>query len=180
MGKSRRPWLRVSSICWGETRALREECERLRGLLRRDELTGLLNRQGTLDELERWDAQWTAVYLDVDDFKSLNDQLGHFGADDVLRSIGASLQAIASARLGIAGRLGGDEFVVCLPGYFNELATARLLHTIRGGLEVRVSIGVARGASGAYEVLREADVAMYVDKRSRYRQGTQRPGGHRC
>jgi GGDEF domain-containing protein len=95
-----------------------------------DPLTGLLNRRGLEERLERelHDAQaerspLSLIVLDCDDFKDVNDRAGHEFGDALLREIGHVLGSIASD-VGCAARLGGDEFVVMLPATEADLAEA--------------------------------------------------------
>jgi diguanylate cyclase (GGDEF)-like protein len=92
----------------------------LADLARRDPLTGLLNHTtfGTAvdDELfraRRYERGLTLVYVDVDDFKRINDTLGHLEGDRVLQRVSSILTESLRAS-DLAGRLGGDEFAVCL------------------------------------------------------------------
>ncbi|MGC4192447.1 MAG: diguanylate cyclase [Thermomicrobiales bacterium] len=101
----------------------RELSARLEQMVHTEPLTGLLNRRGFLDRLHAWieahdaageaDRPGTAVvcYIDLDEFKSVNDRYGHAAGDAVLMAIGDRLQALAEGR-GFVGRIGGDEFVL--------------------------------------------------------------------
>ncbi|WP_375478415.1 putative bifunctional diguanylate cyclase/phosphodiesterase [uncultured Jatrophihabitans sp.] len=151
-----------------------------------DPLTGLANRQLFADRLEHALAgrvgtarSLVVLYCDLDEFKIVNDSLGHGVGDLVLREVARRIDAVV--RVGdTAARLGGDEFAVLLEdtGMTEALATAqRILESLaepiaveddaEHGLSVRCSIGVAdgaRGELGADEVLRNADAAMYLAK----------------
>jgi diguanylate cyclase (GGDEF)-like protein len=92
----------------------------LADLARRDALTGLLNHAAfgaAVDEelyrARRYERGLTLVYLDVDDFKRINDTLGHLEGDRVLKRV-ASILTESLRASDVAGRLGGDEFAVCL------------------------------------------------------------------
>lgn len=150
-----------------------------------DPLTGLPNRALFLDRLHRALSRarrkQTAVavmYLDLDNFKLVNDSLGHKAGDELLVHLGQRIQACL--RTGdSAARLGGDEFTVLL----EQLADVgdvvrvaeRILDQLRGPVVVGgqemyagLSIGITICAAGAGEpgdLLREADVAMYRAKR---------------
>ena len=92
-----------------------EEAEHI--LARTDRLTGLLNRLGFDEELARAaeSAESVAIaFLDLDDFKSVNDTYGHDVGDDVLRAAAARIAGAVRGR-DIAARIGGDEFVVIFP-----------------------------------------------------------------
>ncbi len=155
----------------------------------RDPLTGLLNRTAIMDRLAgviesaRAHQHGAAVlFIDLDDFKSVNDRYGHAAGDDLLRTVAQRIRDCVRAN-DLVGRLGGDEFVVVTPdlpaaGIASELAR-RLEIEIRGivlgGGErlVTGSIGVAvideiTGSSA--ELLALADRRMYETKRTRRRR----------
>ncbi|GIJ45746.1 hypothetical protein Val02_26320 [Virgisporangium aliadipatigenens] len=147
-----------------------------------DELTGLPNRtmfaRATDAALSGGDPLRTAVALvDLDDFKSINDRLGHTVGDALLRAVGQRL--VTGVRpTDIVARLGGDEFAVLLRDVEPERRMAHVQRIVdelsvpvnaRGhDLLVRASVGVACGgpALDSGELLRRADVAMYTAKES--------------
>jgi diguanylate cyclase (GGDEF)-like protein len=153
---------------------------------RRDGLTGLLNHaafgRAVDDELERarrYERGLTVVYIDVDDFKQVNDTYGHPEGDRVLRRI-AALMTESMRGSDLAGRLGGDEFAVCLIESDAETGgrfLARLNDLIdeerAGGRlppECTVSAGLARfpdEAVSADALFRLADSRLYDAKRER-------------
>src|SRR5688572_5637761 len=100
---------------------LKESLIRERGLSRTDPLTSLLNRRAFYEEATRILALCrrkgrpvTLAYIDLDNFKTVNNTLGHQAGDDLLRNVGALL--VASTRPSdLCARLGGDEFAVLLP-----------------------------------------------------------------
>ena len=151
-----------------------------------DPLTGLANRTLLLDrirlELARAGRPGSGValfYLDVDDFKAINDRCGHDGGDEVLVRVARRL--VSAVRPGdTVGRIGGDEFVVVCGGLDTDDATADMQTRIEeavarplvlgGGTElVTASVGVAigRGADEPEALLRRADESMYEAKRKR-------------
>jgi diguanylate cyclase (GGDEF)-like protein len=148
-----------------------------------DSLTGMLNRRGLeergaleLARARRDGKPLSALALDVDHFKLLNDGYGHAAGDAVLRHVAKALAGSIRAVDAVA-RLGGDEFVVILPGASCEEAKAvadRLRDAVRdrnGGRTppVTLSIGVATGAPEADSLERlwhSADLAMYEAKRA--------------
>lgn len=153
-----------------------------------DALTGLANRQGLSDEVEQMfgpvgqrapdGCEVTVVCLDVDGFKRINDQLGHATGDALLVEIAARMRELV--RVGdVAARLGGDEFALVL-GDVGAEAGQRVAERARlrmrgtaGVLDLpwSVSIGTAyarvSNADDVTRLLRQADMAMYEDKRAR-------------
>jgi diguanylate cyclase (GGDEF)-like protein len=158
--------------------------ERMRHRALHDPLTGLPNRTLFTDRLtqalahaRRSGAAVGVLFLDLDDFKLVNDSLGHGAGDELLRALGQRLDATLRTGDTVA-RFGGDEFVLIaddLGGAHEALAIAeRTLTALQepfrlGGGEhyVTVSIGVAvadGGARDAGDLIREADAAMYRAK----------------
>ncbi len=150
-----------------------------------DSVTGLPNRRHFVQHLEsvlartgRTKGRCAVLFIDLDDFKMVNDRLGHLGGDQVLRTVG---QLIGGAlRAGdIVARLGGDEFVVCcdnLDGPEDALVVAgRITEAMiepfrieRDETVASASIGIALAgpASTAEGLLRNADMAMYAAKQA--------------
>jgi diguanylate cyclase (GGDEF)-like protein/PAS domain S-box-containing protein len=145
-----------------------------------DELTGLANRRTFLDRVDAGLAgadHLAVLFIDLDDFKGMNDNLGHSVGDRVLRIVADRLRSTIRPT-DLAARLGGDEFGILLTGVETnigpEAAAERLLEAINAPLEVgsatlrlSASIGIAVGRSGAHstDVITEADLAMYAAKR---------------
>ncbi|MFN8022761.1 MAG: GGDEF and EAL domain-containing protein [Acidimicrobiales bacterium] len=158
--------------------------ERLRAQARQDELTGLPNRRAFLEVLDTRLADpdgrcGAVVILDLDEFKDINDSLGHEMGDQLLHRIGRTIVEQAGPR-DVVARLGGDEFalLLCGEGPAETIASVeRLVAAINRPvlvgdlrLRVRASAGVvpvsaASGCHDASELLRCADVAMYEAKR---------------
>jgi diguanylate cyclase (GGDEF)-like protein/PAS domain S-box-containing protein len=151
-----------------------------------DALTGLPNRALLLDRLEQAvervrsssSDEVAVLFIDLDRFKAVNDELGHDVGDELLRVVAARLAGALRA-IDVVARLGGDEFVVLCPGLGRaeaEDVAVRLLRAVSstpvhvGGqmVEVTASVGVsvAVGADDhhAEGLLREADAAMYQAK----------------
>ncbi len=151
---------------------------------RTDPLTGLQNRTTAAGTLPGGTLiSGVVAVLDMDDFKRVNDELGHLAGDEVLREVGRLIRA--SVRGGdLAFRWGGDEFVLIFQNETEETAMTRLLRIearlsefhLRGfsPLPMRVSWGVAEGHGGRlYDLVAEADDRMYGMKRDRKRTGVQ-------
>ena len=146
-----------------------------------DALSGCLNRAATVTALERalrQSSQVAVAYIDLDRFKSVNDELGHAAGDELLRVAAARLRSVVRIDDRV-GRMGGDEFVVISPqgtGPFEANALLeRLTEAVNGDvafarrrIPLRASIGVALSEPGeldAAAVLSRADATMYEAKR---------------
>ncbi len=148
-----------------------------------DPLTDLANRALFREAVEKAMARMArtghavaVVFLDVDDFKDVNDSLGHAAGDRLLEAIAQRLSGCVRP-YDVAARLGGDEFAVLLEAAGEEVASrvaARIIDAMQApitidGLEISthasLGIAVAKGPSvGVDELLRNADVAMYRAK----------------
>jgi diguanylate cyclase (GGDEF)-like protein len=159
-----------------EVRALRERVRELEACVECDPLTGILNRRGFERELERIIAdvdrhgtRAALIYLDLDDFKSVNDRNGHVAGDAVLRQVATTLRRNVRASDAVA-RLGGDEFAVLLHNMTERGAIARAA-ALEGAIAatIPVSTGVAMLLPGekAAVALARADGSMYMFKRER-------------
>ena len=154
---------------------------------RRDGLTGVYNRR-YLDEAMRLQWQMASetgrslalLMIDIDHFKSINDQHGHGAGDDCLRVLGRLLEGCFPEHGAIVARYGGEEFTVVLPGHDRETALQRAEHlratiaqrafeTEAGAIAITVSIGVAAidppAVLGASELRKRSDEALYAAKR---------------
>jgi diguanylate cyclase (GGDEF)-like protein/PAS domain S-box-containing protein len=154
-----------------------------------DVVTGLANRalfkdriEHALARCEREDKPVSVLLMDLDDFKTINDSLGHEAGDLMLAEVGERVKDSLRAA-DTAARLGGDEFAVLLEDGGEGLGAADVAVRILASLEapfhlegkevfVRASIGIAMAdefadaGGGADELLRNADVAMYMAKES--------------
>ncbi|HTU79431.1 MAG TPA: EAL domain-containing protein, partial [Solirubrobacteraceae bacterium] len=150
-----------------------------------DALTGLPNRTLIRDRLEqmlaraaRGHGRVAALFIDIDNFKAVNDTLGHEAGDQLLQAVAARLDGVLRGSDAL-GRLGGDEFVVICEELTleagPELIAERMLEALKPSFElgpeqetrftVGASIGIAlAGQTSAAELLREADIAMYRAK----------------
>ncbi len=161
------------------TARLRGRTRRAQHLADHDALTGLLSRSAFeqhLDQLVRAGEPAAVVLADLDDFKRINDALGHPGGDVLLRHAASAL--VAATPGGLVARLGGDEFALLLPGVDSlldaENALARLHETLRTEVDIEgipVSPAASLGAvlfpsqcSSAVGLLQRADTAMHVAK----------------
>ena len=148
-----------------------------------DALTGLPNRALIADRIEqllarsrRNDSTAAVLFIDIDEFKNINDTLGHEAGDQLLRSVAARLTTGLRA-VDTVGRLGGDEFIVLIDGepqIAAELVAERVQDVMRqpfrldcspAPIMVTTSVGIAEGVrNNAGELLRDADMALYQAK----------------
>jgi diguanylate cyclase (GGDEF)-like protein/PAS domain S-box-containing protein len=149
----------------------------LRALADRDPMTGLLNRRRFDEELRahlersrRYGPEGAVVVLDVDDFKSVNDTLGHHAGDELIVAVGVLLRERLRSS-DVVGRVGGDEFAILLPRATRDeaaLVAEALVLGVRDELGVTISLGVAMvghgGCDSGEELMIAADRAMYEAK----------------
>ena len=150
-----------------------------------DELTGLPNRRlfaarltGAIEFAARRDTNLAVVVVDVNDFKTINDTLGHLAGDQVLREVAATLRKNIRASDTVA-RLGGDEFIIVASEMASESSVERFVTSLQNAIErpiivndqamvVSASVGFSvypRDAKDATRLLRIADQRMYALKR---------------
>lgn len=153
---------------------------RLNELLRQDELTASLNKRSFYEEAQReikrairYKHPTSFLMIDIDNFKSINDQLGHIQGDKILRQIADQIR-LSLRTTDLVSRFGGDEFVVILP---------ETKITIAQKIAERIVATTAREATGAYTVsiglaalvnetdtvetvLNRADLALYKAKKA--------------
>lgn len=183
-------WLLVSDLgramrqLEAEKRALQESHARIEVLAQRDSLTGLSNRSLArerlgflLQQARRNGAMVAVMFLDLDNFKTINDSLGHAAGDDLLCQVADKLRACVRESDTVA-RVSGDEFLILLGDLQDEDAivavVAKVTHVLGRafaieGVEVLVtaSLGVAvapRDGDTADVLLKNADTAMYQAK----------------
>ncbi len=177
-----------------EYRTVRSEAE-LETLSTMDSVTGLLNRHGFTARFEeerrrcqRSETIGALLFLDLNKFKALNDEYGHDAGDLILVEVGRRIKGCLRMT-DVVARIGGDEFValMCPAGDDDAAAIEQASATVRGvhqrlseGYDIRIngasvhyqtssSIGIATfdGASDPADVLRQADQAMYREKKAR-------------
>lgn len=163
---------------WRETEA------RIQHISETDRLTGLPNRQTLQIKLSSWlanpsanDVSLAIMCLDLDNFKTINDSLGHEVGDGLLRKVADRLRSCLQEQ-DILSRQGGDEFTIVLVNYPDSTAIARaasqLLHTLahtfyvdEHELSLSASIGISvypENGTDVSTLLRNADTAMYSAK----------------
>jgi diguanylate cyclase (GGDEF)-like protein len=179
----------VQVLARGRARALRmveEKTGQLRHQALHDALTGLPNRALIMDRAEQMLAharrngtEASAMFMDLDGFKGVNDTFGHPVGDELLRTVAERIGGVLRETDTI-GRLGGDEFVVLVEGGAAQIAE-RILEVLRepfdllgtgSEISLTTSIGIATGdREAAKDLLRDADIALYEAKgagRNRY------------
>ncbi len=164
-----------------------ERTGELKRMALHDPLTGLPNRALVIDRAtqllartKREDMDVGVLFIDLDNFKDVNDTLGHQRGDQLLVAVASRLTA-AVRPSDTVGRLGGDEFVVLLEDHSGEASPEEVADRILGilsrpfildekeqiMLSVRASIGIAIGyRENADNLLRDADIALYQAKQS--------------
>ncbi len=160
---------------------LRVSLDREKSLARVDHLTGAANTRSFLETLRnevdrsrRYKRPFTLVYMDLDNFKAMNDSFGHATGDDLLQTV-ASLVRSQVRSTDVVARLGGDEFGLLLPEADRKAAETAIakvrdgliLEMGRRGWPVTVSIGVLTSSDtslGVDELLKEVDQLMYASK----------------
>ena len=172
----------VAGIAMSAFRHLRRTQAALEDLAIHDPLTRVLNARAFTDRLvqeldrsRRYHRPLALLYLDLDDFKRVNDSHGHQTGDAVLRLVADSISK-AVRQADVVGRLGGDEFAVLMPETDAEVAdgaavrlAAGLRTVFKGTPAVTASIGVVSCTAATAttdDLLRRADQAMYEAKRA--------------
>jgi diguanylate cyclase (GGDEF)-like protein len=161
---------------------LRRAVDREKESARTDVLTGVSNRRhfveltaADLGFSRRYNRPMTIAYLDLDNFKQVNDQLGHRAGDELLRSVARTIRSRLRVTDAV-GRLGGDEFAICLPETGAEAATVvlgELRNHVAAALPeacrfVTISIGMvtfANPPATVDELLERTDFVLYAAKR---------------
>ena len=160
--------------------------EQLQYLAAHDSLTNLYNRREfetlldkTISNCRRERCSFALLLIDMDNFKQINDTLGHIRGDNFLKQFAAELNAL-TRKGDILSRIGGDEFTLITPKLLSPLSTQRLAERIINGLnlsyiigngieKITVSIGISiypYDGETTEELLKNADSAMYQAKKS--------------
>lgn len=165
---------------------VKQQTQQLEVLAFKDELTGLANRRFLIEQLEqslltvKRNGKYLAlIYLDLDDFKRVNDSMGHEMGDKLLIEVASRIRE-SVRKSDIVGRLGGDEFAVVLLD-MNSPDNARAVagkiienikkpiqlgsHQVVVGATMGITLAPDDGQSGV-ELFRNADLAMYASKRA--------------
>lgn len=156
---------------------------KIRYLAHYDSLTGLLNRallmdhlQTSIDRCDRYEQSCSLLYIDVDNFKQVNDNYGHEAGDILLKTVSSRILKHCRST-DSAARLGGDEFAILLEQIDRKntgITAEKILRAVSEPVlldgipfEISLSIGIAHyphTASNARELIRQADEAMYRAK----------------
>ncbi|OUS27289.1 hypothetical protein A9Q99_14835 [Gammaproteobacteria bacterium 45_16_T64] len=158
----------------------------MRFIAQHDDLTGLANRSLFIENLKRAiirskrdHSHFAVFFIDLDNFKSINDTLGHEAGDELLTIIGQRIQASIRGE-DIVGRLGGDEFSVLIEGISDKSSLVKISQQLldivkepviiyRKPVQTTVSLGIAtypHCAHTAHDLIKCADMAMYKAKNS--------------
>jgi len=174
-------YVAVVSVAMAGLQRLRRSQAELAKLVIQDQLTNVLNARAFADRLaqeldrnRRYPHPLSLLYLDLDNFKVINDTHGHQTGDAVLRLVADAMRG-SVRQADVVGRLGGDEFAVLLPETDAQLADAAakrlvagLRNVFKGTPSVTASIGVVSCSAtdaSTDDLLRRADQAMYDAKR---------------
>jgi diguanylate cyclase (GGDEF)-like protein len=186
VGVVRDGWLHSLWSTWRDISQRRTALQALEHQARHDALTGLPNRKWIAERLQELLAAESAqtegvalLLMDLDHFKEINDALGHFAGDQLLKLVGPRLTPLLAAHGGEIARLGGDEFALIVPRCGAEESVQALARELGDALRKPFQVGLLRlaidasiGAAmypahgqDASSLMRCADVAMYEAKR---------------
>lgn len=147
--------------------ALETARETIRQLAIKDELTGLLNRRGLNEQMAMWadgKKRFTAIlHIDLDEFKGINDRLGHQAGDRVLQVAAERLQAISRPQ-DVLARWGGDEFVLLAGELRTPHDITSLARSVVIAFEEPVVLGQASATAGASVGVAWADAKASPDR----------------
>ncbi|WP_457640193.1 bifunctional diguanylate cyclase/phosphodiesterase [Persephonella sp.] len=155
--------------------------EKLNRYITVDYLTGILNRFGLEKQIEKMlktnKDMWNVfIFIDLDNFKDINDTFGHDFGDEMLKAFAKRLKLVAGDRT--IGRLGGDEFIIFFQSKEKPALSAymqNLLHSLSGTMNIwnqsidiylTAGVTVKKGSSTSFfELLKESDIALYYGKK---------------
>ncbi len=165
---------------------VKERTQEIERISQIDKLTGLSNRRHLDEMLQlefkrslRFKHEMSLLILDLDHFKQVNDNYGHLGGDEVLKSLGTIISSTIR-ETDIAGRYGGEEFVVMLPESDQRIAehvANKLCHAVRENefkfeeqiIPVTLSIGISvynESTNDVQALFQQADGALYASKQN--------------
>jgi diguanylate cyclase (GGDEF)-like protein len=178
----------VKQLVQKKTRELSEANEKLRQISLTDGLTGIANRRSYDDYLEK---EWmrairektsiTIIMIDIDHFKLFNDHYGHSAGDECLKKVAHTLNSYFKRPADLVARYGGEEFSIILPNTDDAFDIANNCRAAVENLhvhhehsdisnEITISVGVSStmptGETGSYELVNNADKALYRAKKS--------------
>jgi len=161
--------------------SLKKALDRERLRANTDRLTGLLNKTAFREQVEeemsraqRYNHPLSLAFIDLDNFKQVNDTRGHAIGDKLLRQVSETI-VNSIRKTDMAGRIGGDEFTICFPetaeiqvrSAIDKLVKELDIMTSQSGWQITASIGVltCRNVCETYDaLLGEADKLMYIAK----------------
>lgn len=145
-------------LIWGMVTRMQEMRRSLKRLADRDPLTGLFNRRVMMDrlrqdiaEISRYQLNYSAALLDIDDFKKINDTFGHLAGDAVIKAIVSTVKS-ELRDADVLGRLGGDEFLVLMPHCDRAQATAAARRWLDRRKERKIVLGAGRAIHITFSV----------------------------
>ncbi|MBB1269186.1 sensor domain-containing diguanylate cyclase [Shewanella sp. SR44-3] len=155
--------------------ALYQKSQQIQRLANTDTLTGLYNRKRFEERLSQWHHKPQLgsflVIIDMDNLKTINDIHGHQAGDNAIVAL-ANAMKVTWPHKALLGRFGGDEFVLICHGPEHKLAAellelAKLLNNPKSELQVKFSAGVADYQGDWHQAFKQADSAMYLEKRTK-------------